>query len=325
MKPIAFVTGMTGQDGPYLARLLLEKGYRVYGLIKRYSNPNLENLRWLGIEDTVELITGDITDDACMNHLMRSLRPQEVYNLAAQSFVGVSWDLNKLTTEVNSIGPLNILNAIRQHSASSRFYQASTSEMFGNAETSQQDENTPFHPRSPYGVSKLYGHWMTRNFRESYGIYACSGILFNHESPLRGREFVTRKITDGVARIAAGTADSLTLGNLDSRRDWGFAGDFVEAMWLMLQQDQADDYVIATGEQHSIREVLDIAFAHAKLPHWSQYVTSDPRFKRPAELHSLCGNYGRAQTKLGWSPRTGFADMIRFMVDADLERLEVVK
>lgn len=322
MKRTAFVTGMTGQDGPYLARLLLEKGYQVYGLIKRYSAPNLENLHWLGIENDVELITGDITDDGCMNHLMRSLRPHEVYNLAAQSFVGISWDLNKHTTEVNCMGPLNILNALRQHSAETRFYQASTSELFGNATTGLQDENTPLHPRSPYGVSKLYGHWITRNFRESYGLYTCSGILFNHESPLRGRDFVTRKITDGVARIKLGLSQTITLGNLDSRRDWGFAGDFVEAMWLMLQQDQPDDYVIATGKQHTIRELLDVAFSHVGLPHWSQYVTSDPRFKRPAELHSLCGDYSRARDRLGWEPRTPFDQMIRSMVDADLERLK---
>jgi GDPmannose 4,6-dehydratase len=322
MKRTAFVTGMTGQDGPYLARLLLEKGYHVYGLVKRYSAPNLDNIRWLGIENDVELITGDITDDGCMNHLMRSLRPNEVYNLAAQSFVGVSWDLNKLTTEVNCMGPLNLLNAIRQHSAETRFYQASTSEMFGNATTGRQNENTPFHPRSPYGVSKLYSHWMTRNFRESYSLYACSGILFNHESPLRGREFVTRKITDAVARISLGLADSVTLGNLDSRRDWGFAGDYVEAMWLMLQQTQADDFVIATGKQHSIRELLDVAFTHVGLPQWTQYVVSDPRFKRPAELHSLCGDYGRAHTCLGWEPRTLFEDMVKSMVDADLARLK---
>ena len=322
MKRTAFVTGMTGQDGPYLARLLLEKDYRVYGLIKRYSNPNLENLRWLGIENDVELITGDITDDGCMNHLMRSLRPTEVYNLAAQSFVGISWDLNKLTTEVNCMGPLNILNAIRQHSADTRFYQASTSEMFGNATAGQQDENTPFHPRSPYGVSKLYSHWMTRNFRESYGLYACSGILFNHESPLRGRDFVTRKITNGVARIKLGLTDSIVLGNLDSRRDWGFAGDFVRAMWMMMQQEQADDYVIATGKQHTIRELLDVAFSHVGLPHWSQYVTSDPRFKRPAELYSLCGNYSRARERLGWQPEFTFERMVADMVDADLERLK---
>ena len=322
MKPTAFVTGMTGQDGPYLARLLLERGYRVYGLIKRYSNPNLENLAWLGIENDVELVTGDITDDGCMNHLVRQIRPREFYNLAAQSFVGVSWDLNKLTTEVNCMGPLNILNAIRQHSADTRFYQASTSEMYGNSTGGQQDESTPFHPRSPYGVSKLYSHWITVNFRESYGLYACSGILFNHESPLRGRDFVTRKITDGVARIRLGLADRLTLGNLDSQRDWGHAQDYVEAMWLMLQQPEARDYVVATGEQHTIREFLQEAFSYVKLPHWSQYVSSDPRFKRPAELHSLCGNSGRARELLGWQPRCDFRSLVRDMVDADINRLK---
>lgn len=323
MKPTAFVTGMTGQDGPYLARLLAQKGYRVFGLIKRYSNPNLDNIRFLGIENDIELVTGDITDENSMNHLMRSLQPQEVYNLAAQSFVGVSWDLNKLTTEVNCMGTLNMLNAIRAHSANSRFYQASTSEMFGNAtEPGRQTETTPFRPRSPYGVSKLYSHWMTVNFRESYSLYACSGILFNHESPLRGREFVTRKITDGVARIKLGLADSITLGNLDSARDWGFAGDFVEAMWLMLQQPEARDYVIATGQQHTIRQLLEVAFQHAGIPDWQNFVVSDPRFKRPAELYSLCGDSARARGLLGWQPRTSFETMICDMVDADITRLQ---
>ena len=322
MKPTAFVTGMTGQDGPYLAKLLVEKGYQVYGLVKRYSNPNLDNIHFLGIENDIELVTGDITDENSMNHLMRSLQPQEVYNLAAQSFVGISWDLNKLTTEVNSMGPLNMLNAIRAHSPNTRFYQASTSEMFGNAtEPGRQGETTPFRPRSPYGVSKLYSHWMTVNFRESYSLYACSGILFNHESPLRGREFVTRKVTDGVARIKLGLADSITLGNLDAARDWGFAGDFVEAMWLMLQQPQARDYVIATGEQHTIRELLDTAFRHVGIQDWEPMVKSDPRFKRPAELYSLCGDSTRARELLNWTPRTSFASMIHGMVDADLARL----
>ena len=322
MKPTAFVTGMTGQDGPYLAKLLVEKGYQVYGLVKRYSNPNLDNIHFLGIENDIELVTGDITDENSMNHLMRSLQPQEVYNLAAQSFVGISWDLNKLTTEVNSMGPLNMLNAIRAHSPNTRFYQASTSEMFGNAtEPGRQGETTPFRPRSPYGVSKLYSHWMTVNFRESYSLYACSGILFNHESPLRGREFVTRKVTDGVARIKLGLADSITLGNLDAARDWGFAGDFVEAMGLMLQQPQARDYVIATGEQHTIRELLDTAFRHVGIQDWEPMVKSDPRFKRPAELYSLCGDSTRARELLNWTPRTSFASMIHGMVDADLARL----
>ena len=323
MKRTAFITGMTGQDGPYLAKLLVEKGYHVYGLVKRYSNPNLDNIKWLGIENDIELITGDITDENNMNHLMQTLKPEEVYNLAAQSFVGSSWELNKLTTEVNSIGALNLLNAIRRHVPNTRFYQASTSEMFGNAtEDGQQGENTPFRPRSPYGISKLYSHWMTINFRESYSLYACSGILFNHESPLRGREFVTRKVTDGVARIKLGLEKSIVLGNLDARRDWGFAGDFVEAMWLMLQQPEARDYVISTGEQNSIRELCDIAFRHAGIIDWQVMIKSDPRFKRPAELHSLCGDSTSAREILGWKPRTDFATMIRSMVDADLARLQ---
>jgi GDPmannose 4,6-dehydratase len=321
-QPTAFVTGMTGQDGPYLAQFLINRGYRVYGLVKRYSNPNLDNLRWLGVENDIELVTGDITDENSMNHLMRSLQPAEVYNLAAQSFVGISWDLNKLTTEVNAMGPLNMLNAIKTHSPNSRFYQASTSEMFGNATTPQQDENTPFTPRSPYGVSKLYAHWMTVNFRESYSLFACSGVLFNHESPLRGREFVTRKVTDAVARIKLGLQDSVTLGNLDARRDWGFAGDFVEAMWLILQQDEARDYIIATGEQHTIGDLCRIAFEHVGIPDWEGHVKSDPRFKRPAELYSLCGDSTRARDLLGWQPRTSFEQMIRDMVDADLARLQ---
>ena len=322
MKKIAFITGMTGQDGPYLAKFLLEKGYKVYGLVKRYSNPNLDNIKFLNIEDEIELITGDITDDCSINHLIRSIKPSEFYNLAAQSFVGSSWDLNKVTTEVNAIGVLNILNAIRMHSPETKFYQASTSEMFGNSHIDGiQNENTPFKPRSPYGVAKLYAHWITINFRESYSLYASSGILFNHESPIRGIEFVTRKVTDGVARIKLGIKNNITLGNLDAKRDWGFAGDFVEVMWLMLQQDNPDDYVIATGKQHSIRELLDISFNHVGITDWKQYVESDPRFKRPAELHSLNGDMSRAKEKLNWKPKTSFEDMIKMMVDADLKRL----
>jgi GDPmannose 4,6-dehydratase len=322
MKRTAIVTGMTGQDGPYLAKFLLEQDYHVYGLVKRYSNPNLDNLVWLGIDQDVELVTGDITDDSIINNLVRSIKPTEFYNLAAQSFVGASWELNKLTTEVNAMGPLNILNAIKMHSSTTRFYQASTSEMYGNSDGSQQSETTPFHPRSPYGVSKLYGHWITVNYRESYGLYACSGILFNHESPLRGREFVTRKVTDAVARIKLGLVDSVTLGNLDARRDWGFAGDFVEAMYLMLQQPEASDYVIATGEQHSIGDLCRIAFEHVGIQDWQGLIRSDPRFKRPAELHSLCGDSARARKLLGWQPRVDFDTMIRDMVDADLIRLQ---
>jgi GDPmannose 4,6-dehydratase len=318
----AFITGMTGQDGPYLAKLLLEKGYQVYGLCKRYSNPNLDNLKFLGIQNDIELVTGDITDDGCMNQLVKSLKPNEFYNLAAQSFVGASWDLNKVTTEVNSIGALNVLNAIKNHSPDTRFYQASTSEMFGNAHGSIQNENTPFHPRSPYGVSKLYAHWMTINFRESYGMHASTGILFNHESPIRGIEFVTRKISDGVARIKLGLKDNITLGTLDSRRDWGFAGDYVEAMWLMTQQPDGGDYVIGTGEQHTIGEFLKIAFKHAGIKDWEGHILSDPRFKRPAELYKLCGLSTKAETLLGWKPKTSFEDLVKMMVEADIERLK---
>ena len=322
MKRTAIITGMTGQDGPYLARFLLERDYHVYGLVKRYSNPNLDNLAWLGIDKDVELVTGDITDDSMINNLVRTIKPQEFYNLAAQSFVGASWELNKLTTEVNAMGPLNILNAIKMHSSNTKFYQASTSEMYGNSDGSQQNESTPFHPRSPYGVSKLYGHWITVNYRESYGLYACSGILFNHESPLRGREFVTRKVTDAVARIRLSLADSVTLGNLDARRDWGFAGDFVEAMYLMLQQPEATDYVIATGQQHTIGDLCRVAFEHVGIQDWQGLIRTDPRFKRPAELHSLCGDSSRARELLGWQPRVDFDTMIRSMVDADLARLQ---
>lgn len=322
MKKTAFVTGMTGQDGPYLAKLLLEKGYHVYGLVKRYSNPNLDNLKFLKIDQDVDLVIGDITDDSNINHLIKAIKPNEFYNLAAQSFVGSSWELNKVTTEVNAVGVLNILNAIKMHSAETKFYQASTSEMYGNGDGSKQNELTPFQPRSPYGVAKLYAHWITRNFRESYSLFACSGILFNHESPIRGREFVTRKITDGVARIKLGLKDKITLGNLDAKRDWGFAGDYVEAMWLMLQQSQPDDFVIATGEQHTIRELLEKSFAAAGISDWQKHVDTDPKFKRPAELHSLCGDYAKAQKVLGWKTRTSFDELVQMMIEADIKRLQ---
>ena len=323
MKKIAFVTGMTGQDGPYLAKLLLEKDYKVYGLVKRYSNPNLDNIKFLGIENEVDLITGDITDDGCMNHLVKSLKPNEFYNLAAQSFVGASWDLNKMTTEVNAVGVLNILNAIKQHNPDTKYYQASTSEMFGNSieiSGGQQDEKTPFWPRSPYGVAKLYAYWMTVNFRESYSLHASNGILFNHESPIRGKEFVTRKITDGVARIKLGLQDKIVLGNLDAKRDWGFAGDFVEAMWLMLQQPEPGDYVIATGVQYTIGDLLERAFKHAGIDNWQSYIETNPAFVRPAELHSLCGNPTKAETVLGWKRKTDFDGLVKMMVEADIKR-----
>ena len=322
MKKIAFVTGMTGQDGPYLAKHLLNNDYKVYGLVKRYSNPNLENLAFLGIENDIELLTGDITDDSNMNHLIKSIRPNEFYNLAAQSFVGASWELNKTTSEVNAMGVLNILNAIIGHNPTTKFYQASTSELYGNANTNGvQDEQTPFHPRSPYGVSKLYAYWMTVNFRESYSLHASNGILFNHESPIRGKEFVTRKVTDGVAKIKLGIEKKLTLGNLDAKRDSGFAGDYVEAMYKMVQQSEPGDYVVCTGIQHSIRQLLTHAFEAVGIEHWEKFVDSDPRFKRPAEVHSLHGSYAKAEKNLGWKPKTSFKEMITLMVNEDLKRL----
>lgn len=322
MKRTALVTGMTGQDGPYLAQFLLSKGYRVFGLVRRYSNPNFENLQFLGIEKDVELITGDLVDDAHINHTINTLRPSEVYNLAAQSFVGVSWDLAKVTTEVNALGTLNLLNSLKMHSPRSKFYQASTSEMFGNGDENTQNEDTPFRPRSPYGVSKLYAHFITRNYRESYSLFACSGILFNHESPLRGKEFVTRKISLGAAKIARGLERKLRLGNLEARRDWGFAGDYVEAMWQMMQLPRPDDFVIATGQQHSVRDVLDVAFAAVGIDSWEPFVETEPQYKRPAELHSLCGNYEKATSTFGWKPKTSFNTLIGMMVEADLQRLD---
>jgi len=322
MQKSAFVTGITGQDGPYLAKLLLEKGYRVFGLIPRHSNPNFSNTDYLGVTGDVEFVTGDMTDEGSLLQLIRATRPDEVYNLAAQSFVGASWDLAKLTTEANSLGVLYLLNAIKHHQPTAKFYQASTSEMFGNSseDGGVQTERTPFHPRSPYAISKLYAYWMTVNFRESYGMFTANGILFNHESPIRGREFVTRKITEGVARIKLGLDEDIRLGNLDARRDWGFAGDYVQAMWLMLQQPLGDDYLVSTGETHSVREFLDAAFSHVGIADWQPLVKIDPRFKRPAEVHVLQGKAHKANEKLGWKPEVGFEELVAMMVDADLER-----
>ncbi len=324
-KKTAIVTGMTGQDGPYLAKFLLEKDYKVYGLLKRYSSPNLENLDYLGIRNDIDLIIGDITDDCCINNLVKTIRPDEFYNLAAQSFVGASWDLNKLTTEVNAIGPLNILNSIKQHSAHTRFYQASTSEIFGSSRPSsggRHDEQSSFRPRNPYGSSKLFAHWLTINFRESHGLHASNGILFNHESPIRGKEYVTRKISDGVARIKLGLEDSITLGDLSPKRDWGYAGDYAEAMWLMLQLDAPDDFIVATGELHSISDFLRIAFEHAGISNWETLVKSDPRFKRPTEIFSLCGDAKKAETVLGWKRKVQFDELVKIMVDADIRRYQ---
>jgi GDPmannose 4,6-dehydratase len=322
MKKTALITGILGQDGPYLAKLLLEKDYKVYGLIRRYSNPRFDTLEYLGIADKIEYVSGDLTDEASLINVIKTIRPDEVYNLAAQSFVGSSWDQAKLTTEVNSLGVLYLLNAIKFFSPTTKFYQASTSEMFGNNhDEGIQTEETPFHPRSPYAIAKLYAYWMTVNFKESYGMYCANGILFNHESPIRGIEFVTRKISDGVARIKLGLSDEIRLGNLDSKRDWGFAGDYVEAMWLMLQQEKPDNYIVSTGETHTIRDFLNIAFHHVGISDWEKYIKIDPRFKRPAELFTLQGKSDKARKLLGWEPKVKFEELVKMMVDADMERL----
>ena len=319
----ALITGILGQDGPYLAKLLLEKDYEVYGLMRRYSCPNFSNTDYLGVTEKINFVSGDLTEEASIMHIIKTIRPDEVYNLAAQSFVGSSWEQSKLTTEVNALGVLYLLNAIKFFSPTTRFYQASTSEMFGNShEEGLQKEETPFHPRSPYAIAKLYAYWMTINFKESYGMHCSNGILFNHESPIRGIEFVTRKISDGVVRIKLGLANEIRLGNLDSKRDWGFAGDYVEAMWLMLQQEKPDNYIVSTGETHSIRDFLDLAFNCVGITDWKDYVKIDPRFKRPAELFSLHGTNKKAQEVLGWTPKVKFEELVKMMIDADLKRLE---
>jgi GDPmannose 4,6-dehydratase len=323
MQKTALITGILGQDGPYLAKLLLEKDYKVYGLMRRYSHPDFSNLDYLGITDRIEYLSGDLTDESSLMNIIKNIHFDEVYNLAAQSFVGSSWDQSKLTTEVNAMGVLYLLNAIKYFSPTTKFYQASTSEMFGNNHIGGiQSEETPFHPRSPYGISKLYAYWMTINFRESYGMFCANGILFNHESPIRGIDFVTRKISDGVARIKLGLSDSISLGNLESKRDWGFAGDYVEAMWLMLQQPEPDNYIVSTGINHSIADFLDVAFNHVGIADWKEYVRIDPRFKRPAELFVLQGKSNKAKEKLGWEPKVGFEELVKMMVDADIKRLE---
>lgn len=326
MKKVALITGILGQDGPYLAKLLLEKDYKVYGMLRRYSNPSFDNLDYLGITKQIDYVEGDLSDEASLINIIKNIHPTEVYNLAAQSFVGSSWDQAKLTTEINSLGVLYMLNAIKFFSPTTKFYQASTSEMFGaNHVDWFQDEETPFHPRSPYGVSKVYAYWMTINFRESYNMFTSNGILFNHESPLRGIQFVTRKITDGVARIKLGLADELRLGNLDAKRDWGFAGDYVEAMYLMLQQETPDDYVVATGETHEVREFVQLAFEAAGITNWEKYVKQDPRYMRPAEVVHLQGRPDKAMKKLGWKPKVSFPELVKMMVEADIKRLEDVK
>jgi GDPmannose 4,6-dehydratase len=318
MTKRALITGLTGQDGSYLAELLLEKGYEVTGIVRRSSAPNLWRIEHL--LDRIELRPGDLLDQLSLMKVLAEVRPHELYNLAAMSFVPASWDQPMLTGEFNAQGVTRVLEAIRQVDPSIRLYQASSSEMYGKVREVPQTELTPFYPRSPYGVSKVFAHYITVNYRESYNLFAVSGILFNHESPRRGLEFVTRKVTDGVARIKRGLADSLALGNLDAQRDWGFSGDYVRAMWLMLQQDQPDDYVIATGESHSVRELVEVAFGHVNLD-WQRYVRLDPKFLRPAEVDHLIGDASKARTALGWRPEVDFAGLVRMMVDADLERL----
>jgi GDPmannose 4,6-dehydratase len=314
----ALITGITGQDGSYLAELLLEKGYEVYGLTRRLSAANYWRIEHL--LDRLTLIPGDLLDQLSLIRVLERVRPIEVYNLAAMSFVPASWDQPMLTGEFNSQGVTRVLEAIRVVDPNIKLYQASSSEMYGKVREVPQRETTPFYPRSPYGVSKVFAHYITVNYRESYGLFAVSGILFNHESPRRGLEFVTRKVTDGVARIKLGLAKELRLGNLDAHRDWGFAGDYVRAMWMMLQQDEADDYVIATGESHSVQELVEVAFAHADLD-WRAHVKQDPAFLRPAEVDHLIGDASKAKTRFNWTPSVDFPGLVRMMVDADVARL----
>ncbi len=316
--PRALITGITGQDGSYLAELLLDKGYEVYGMVRRTSHHSFERIEHL--LDRVRIVTADLLDQHSLTVVLQEVRPDEVYNLAAQSYVPTSWTQPVLTGEFTALGVTRILEAIRLAHPQARFYQASSSEMFGKVQETPQHEGTAFYPRSPYGVAKVYGHWITVNYRESYGLYAVSGILFNHESPRRGMEFVSRKVTDAVARIKLGLATTLRLGNLDARRDWGYAGDYVDAMWRMLQSPAPVDYVIGTGKTHSVRDLVETAFAHAGLD-WSKYVVVDPAFVRPAEVDVLLADPRRAMAELGWEPAVDFSGLIHMMVDADLERL----
>lgn len=320
MQKTALITGINGMDGSHLADLLLEKGYKVYGVERRSSSKNRTNTEHL--EGKVTFLQGDLTDQNSLLRCLKESNPDEVYNLAAQSFVGESWNTPEHTSEVTGLGVLRILEAIREYNPQIKFYQASSSEMFGRMVENPANENTPFYPRSPYGVAKLYGHWITKNYRESYNMFTCSGILFNHESERRGIEFVTRKISDGVARIHLGLADHISLGNLDAKRDWGYAPDYIEAMWLMLQQDIPDDYVIATGETRSIREFLDEAFKYIGITDWESYVKIDSRFIRPAEVDVLRGNFTKAQDELGWTPKTSFTDLVKIMVQNDINLLK---
>lgn len=314
----ALITGITGQDGSYLAEFLLDQGYEVHGMVRRSSTERFERINHL--RGRITLHQADLLDQLSIVNLIRDVRPREVYNLAAQSFVPTSWLQPLLTGDFTALGVTRMLEALRLVDPKIRFYQASSSEMFGAVREEPQTEQTPFWPRSPYGVAKVYGHWITVNYRESYDIFACSGILFNHESPRRGMEFVTRKVSDGVARIKLGLQPKLPLGNLDAMRDWGFAGDYVKAMWLMLQQDKPDDYVVATGQKHSVRDLVELAFAHVGLD-WRNHVETDPALLRPAEVNTLCGHAGKARKVLGWRPEVTFAELVAMMVDADLERV----
>lgn len=320
--PSALITGITGQDGSYLAELLLEKGYQVFGVVRRTSQQGYQRIEHL--LDQLELLPADLLDQHSLTGVIQDTKPDEVYNLGAQSYVPTSWTQPVLTGEFTALGVTRILEAVRLAHPEARFYQASSSEMFGKVTETPQRESTPFHPRSPYGVAKVYGHWITVNYRESYGMYAVSGILFNHESPRRGIEFVTRKVTDGAARIKLGLAGELRLGNLDAQRDWGWAGDYVDAMWRMLQQPEPEDYVIGTGLTHSVRDLVEIAFTRVGLD-WQSYVKQDPKFIRPAEVDVLLADPSKAKARLDWEPRVGFEEMIIRMVDADLERLAIHK
>ncbi len=315
----ALITGVTGQDGSYLAEFLLEKGYEVVGMVRRTSTVNFERIKH--IQDKITLASGDLVDQVSIIDVLREHRPDEVYNLAAQSFVPTSWSQPVLTGEVTALGVTRVLDAIRIVDPTIKFYQASSSEMFGKVREAPQNENTPFYPRSPYGVAKVYGHWITVNYRESYGLFACSGILFNHESPRRGLEFSTHKVTCRAARIKLGLANELGMGNLDAKRDWGYAGDYVKAMWLMLQQDEPEDYVVATGKTHSVRELCELAFSCLGLD-WRDHVVVDPKFLRPADVDCLVGDATKARTKLGWEPTVTFEELIQMMVDADLAALK---
>ncbi len=316
-KRKAFITGITGQDGSYLAEILLEKDYDVYGMVRRSSSFNTARVDH--IFGDIELVFGDLADGSVLNQLMRTIRPDEVYNLGAQSHVRVSFDVPEYTSDVDALGTLRLLDAIREEGVDCRFYQASSSEMFGEVDEIPQNEQTKFHPRSPYGVAKVFGYWITRNYREAYGMYAVNGILFNHESPRRGPTFVTRKITRAVGAILRGEQDDLKLGNLDAKRDWGFARDYMDGAWRMLQSDEPDDYVLATGETHTVEEFLTEAFTYVGLD-WRDYVTIDPRYFRPAEVDLLIGDYSKAKAELGWEPTVRFTELVRMMVDGDRER-----